>query len=102
MVESLAKTEQKEISGRKLKIYTQDASMSKALVDKMIAIKPQWKSVSDKKAELYWYTCHEDEELMMKKLEAGKIISRHPFTKEIYHKDTFSRAMRFPMECFPD
>ena len=30
------------------------------------------------------------------------MVSRHPYTKEIYHKDTFSRAMKFPMSCYPD
>ena len=30
------------------------------------------------------------------------MISRHPYTKEIYHKDTFSRAMKIPMQCYPD
>ena len=30
------------------------------------------------------------------------MVSRHPNTKEIYHKDTFSRAMKFPMACYPD
>ena len=38
----------------------------------------------------------------MEKLKKGKIISRHPYTKEIYHKDCFSKAMKLPMESFPE
>ena len=38
----------------------------------------------------------------MEKLKEGKIISRHPYTKEIYHKDMFSKAMKLPLESFQE
>ena len=39
---------------------------------------------------------------MMEQLKAGKMVSRYPYTKGIYHKDTFNRAMKFPIQCYPE
>ena len=39
---------------------------------------------------------------MMEKLQAGKSISRYPYTKGLYHKDSFNSAMKFPLQYSPN
>ena len=103
MVESTLKTESAPpIQDKSIKICIKDAQKAKPLLARLIGENSKWTSVAyQNQAQLSWYTCKEEDDVMIEQLKAGKIISRYPFTKGIYHKDTFKRAMQFPMQIFP-
>lgn len=67
-----------------------------ALLEKLIAREPAWKETSKADWRLKWVSCNiENEELIGHLQQKGKIMNRFPNSKELAHKDVFSKMMSF-------